>query len=128
MILTDASVVIEQQQRPTGHRRRVIKAHSAAVCGVTVAEVLTGTRNAAEVALVQNLLADFRRLAIPDALWDQVGLDRALLQARGLSFPFPDVALASIAASLGLELWTYDAHFARMAAVLPGLKLFHEPP
>src|SRR5580704_805703 len=107
MILTDASVVIEQQQRPTGHRRQVIKTHAAAVCGVTVAEVLTGTRNIVEVALIQNLLADFQRLAIPDSLWEQVGLDRALLQGRGLNFPFPDVAVASIAASLGLEIWTY---------------------
>jgi len=128
MILADASVVIEQQRRPTANRYQVIKASPAAVCGVTVAEVFTGARTAAEAAFCRNLLADFQCVAIPDSVWEVVGLDRARLQARGLNFPFPDTAVATIAIALDLELWTYDAHFTAIAGVIPGLRLFQEPP
>jgi predicted nucleic acid-binding protein len=42
MILTDSTVVIAHLRRPTLRVQQIIHAYQAAVCGVTVAEVLAG--------------------------------------------------------------------------------------
>jgi len=42
--------------------------------------------------------------------------------------PLIDTALATIAIESGIELWTYDSHFALIQGVLPTLRLFQEPP
>ena len=45
-----------------------------------------------------------------------------------MTVPLIDTALATIAISLDVELWTYDAHCTLIQGVLPALKLFQEPP
>jgi predicted nucleic acid-binding protein len=65
---------------------------------------------------------------IPDALWTDVGTNAAFLRHRGLTVPFADVVIATVAVNAGMELWTYDNHFPLVQAVLPQLQLFQEPP
>ena len=48
--------------------------------------------------------------------------------AKGITVPFPDALIATIAIDNDLELWNYERHFADMQKVLPALKLFQEPP
>ena len=48
--------------------------------------------------------------------------------SAGVTVPFPDVVLVTLAIDSGVELWTRDKHFALMQTVLPALKLFQEPP
>ena len=57
-----------------------------------------------------------------------IGRNQSTLSAHGVTVPLIDTALATIAIAVGIELWTYDAHFTLIQGVLPALKLFQEPP
>jgi|SRR3954463_5957384 predicted nucleic acid-binding protein len=128
MILVDASIVIDYERSGDPKLLRLFKAHAAALCGVTRAEVLYGVRNPADRPRVLAALNSFAQVAIPDALWDAVGDNLATLRAAGLRFPFPDVVLATVAIANDIELWTRDQQFKLIKTVLPALRLFAEPP
>jgi predicted nucleic acid-binding protein len=128
MILTDSSVVIVYERVPTPRLKKIITNASAYVCGVTVAELFAGVRSVKDEAKLRAALADFQILPIADALWETVGRNQASLSANGVTVPLIDTALATIAIAAGIELWTYDSHFALIQGVLPALKLFQEPP
>jgi predicted nucleic acid-binding protein len=128
MILTDTSVVIVYERAPSPRLRRIVADNDAAVCGITVAELFAGVRNPRTEARVQAVLTDFRTLAIPDTLWEQVGRNQSALLVRGVTVPLTDTILAALALSLGVELWAYDTHFNLIQSVIPVLRLFVEPP
>lgn len=128
MILVDTSVVIAYQRTADPKLKRLFGALPVAVCGVTRAEVLHGARSPAERAKVLVLLNAFLVLGIADAVWDEVGDHLAALRAGGLTIPFADAVIASVAMFNGVELWTRDKHFAQVQSLLPALKLFSEPP
>ena len=57
-----------------------------------------------------------------------MGANLAALYGAGLSIPFTDVTIATVAIACGVELWARDRHFPLMAAHLSGLRLFDETP
>ena len=59
---------------------------------------------------------------------EKAGHNQANLAANGLNVPLTDAIIATAAVDMGLESWTYDAHFTAMARLMSGLKLFHETP
>jgi predicted nucleic acid-binding protein len=73
-------------------------------------------------------LGTYRQVPIPGALWDTVGDHLAALRAAGVTVPFPDVAIATVAIANGIELWARDRHFPLIQSILPALRLFQEPP
>ena len=128
MILTDSSILIHQIRTPHPRVMALIQAHNAVVCGVTILEVLSGARTPRQQASAAAMLAAFGRVPTPESVWEIAGRNQAHLAANGLIVPAADTLIATVAIDAGLELWTYDAHFAAMAPLLSGLKLFHEPP
>ena len=128
MILADTTVLIEQQNRPAPKRVQTAVNFAAGICGITVAELYTGVRTPKNESTVQTILGYFHFVPIPDALWEVVGRNQARLGSVGVVVPLAVTAIATVAIANQLELWTYDPHFIRMAAILPGLKLSHEPP
>jgi predicted nucleic acid-binding protein len=128
MVLADTSVVIAHYRNPTARVQRLIAAHSAAVCGVTVAEVYGGARTPAEAARCAAILGIFGRVVTPEDVWEVVGQHQVQLRAGGLTVPLSDTIIATVALTHELELWTYDSHFTLMQRLLPALKLFEEPP
>lgn len=106
----------------------LLPALPVAVCGVTRAEVLCGSLNPANRQKLLTTLAAFQFLPVPDALWDVIGDNLAVLRAGGLTIPFPDAVIVSVAMANGLELWTRDLHFTLVERLLPVLKLFQESP
>jgi len=128
MILVDTSVVIDFIRTGDARLRALFVAHNAAICGITRAEVLYGTRNAAHRPQLIAALNSFSQVAIPDVLWDEVGDNLAALRAGGVTVPFPDAVIATVAISNDIELWTRDAQFLHIQRVLPNLRLFVEPP
>jgi predicted nucleic acid-binding protein len=87
-----------------------------------------GVKSAKDETKLRTALASFRTVPIPDTLWETVGRNQATLRGNGLTLPLTDTAIATLAISLAVDLWTYDAHFALMVPYLSGLKLFQEPP
>lgn len=61
-------------------------------------------------------------------MWDRVGDHLAALRSAGVTVPFADVVIATLAIENDIELWTRDRQFAIIQRVLPALRLFAEPP
>ena len=127
MILVDTSVVIDFSRSGDPAMLATFQAEDAAICGVTRAEVLHGSRDAKHAARLTAALDSFRQEAIPELLWDTIGANLASLRSRAVTVPFADVIIATLAIALDVELWTRDKQFGMIRSVLPALKLFQEP-
>jgi predicted nucleic acid-binding protein len=46
------------------------------------------------------------------------------LSISGVSVPFQDAAIAAVAIEYGLELWTNDRYYKKIADLIPDLILF----
>jgi predicted nucleic acid-binding protein len=80
MILVDTSVVIDWSQGKDANLQRLMPALPVAVCGVTQAELLHGSRDAAHRQKLLTDLASFQFVPTPDALWITVGDNLAELR------------------------------------------------
>ena len=128
MILVDTSVVIDYVKGKDAKLVARLPTLPVAICGIVRAELLCGTRNPKHRGDLLTVLATFGQLTIPDSIWDMVGDNLAALRTGGVTIPFPDTVLATLAIANGMELWTRDKHFPHVQRVLPALKLFQEPP
>lgn len=128
MTLVDASIIIEYLQTRSPILLSTMQSNGAAICGVTRAEVLAGSRNPKQRQSLTALLDSMSQITLDDALWDEVGDHLATLRAAGVTVPFPDAVLSRLAISLDIDLWTRDQHFSLIQKVFPALKLFLEMP
>lgn len=128
MTLVDASVIIDYLQTQSPSLLSTMQASSAAICGVTRAEVLAGSRHPRQQQRLRMLLDSMHQITLDDALWDEVGDHLSTLRGAGVTVPFPDAVLSTLAISLDIELWSRDRHFPLIQQVFPALKLFQEPP
>lgn len=128
MILLDSCVLIDYSRGKDPKLLSLFAALSLAVCGVVRAEVLAGARSATDRNKLIGLLDRVAQVPIPDIFWDAVGDNLRTLRASGITVPFPDVVLVTVAIGNAYEFWTRDAHFGQMQRALPQLKLFQEPP
>src|SRR5438128_4870501 len=99
MILADTSLVIDWSQGRDAKLRRLLPSLPVAVCGVTQAELLHGSRDPAHRQKLLADLAAFQFVPIPDALWITVGDHLAALRSNGLTVPLADAVIAP----LGIE-------------------------
>jgi predicted nucleic acid-binding protein len=128
MILVDTTVVIDFTRTGDPALFHLFVKYDAAICGVVRAELLHGARDPAHRVRLVNALAAFRHITIPDDIWDVVGDHASELRRNGVTVPFGDVILATVAVREGVELWTRDSQFQHVQRVLPALRLFIEPP
>jgi len=128
MILADSTIVVEFLRTNDAKLRGLIVLSPAAICGVTRAEILHGARDAAHRQKLLIALNMFHQLPFPEVFWDQAGDYLASLRAAGVTIPFADALIATVALASDIELWTRDAHFGQVQRVLPALRLFQVPP
>lgn len=128
MILVDSSVIIDYQRTADRKLDTLFRSLPVAICGITRAELRYGARNLADRGNLIVLLNTFQQVAMADAMWDVVGDHLAALRTSGVTVPFPDVVIATVAIENDIELWTRDTQFQLIQTVLPALKLFVEPP
>jgi len=128
MILVDTSVVIDYTKGKDPKLAALMPALPVAVCGITRAELLHGSLDAAHRAKLLIALGAFQSLSIPDALWDDVGYNLATLRKTGITVPIQEAVIATLGITLGIEVCSRDHQFTLMHSVLPTLKLFQEPP
>lgn len=126
MMLLDTSVVIDLFRAQNDRILDVILEQDVAVCGITRAEVLHGARDASHRVKLMAALDLFQSVALPEAIWDQVGDNLAALRASGITVPLADAIIATLAITNDIELWARDQHFLLIRQVLPALKLFQE--
>ena len=128
MILADAGILIAYDRGKDLRLVTLVDTLPVGVCGTTRAEVVAGARTPTERSDTVLMLDTFLQVATPEAVWDRVGDHLAVLRAAGLKVPFPDAVVATRGLLLNVEVWARDPHFPAMAAHLPGLRLFAEPP
>jgi predicted nucleic acid-binding protein len=128
VILTDTSVVIDYIRGKDAKLNAVVPMSPIAVCGFVRAEILYGARDKTHRAKLLKQLDVFHQIDFPELLWDALGDNLAALRRIGLTFPLPDVAIATLSVHEGIEVWARDRHFADIQKVLPALQLFQEPP
>jgi hypothetical protein len=128
MILVDTSVVIDYARGKDAKLVSLLPTLPVAVCGIVRAELLYGSRDPGDRPALLTLLNTFQQVPIPDSMWDIVGDHLAALRAAGITVPFQDVVIATLAIANDIELWTRDAQYAMIQTVLPALHLFQKPP
>lgn len=126
MILLDASIIIERLRARNPALIQDLTVDGA-LCGVTRAEILSGSRNEADRLRLLKVLDGFQQIVTPQALWDEVGDARAVLRAGGLNVPFADTVVAVVAMDCDCELWTIDSHFPAMQRFFSQLQLRLSP-
>lgn len=128
MILVDTNVLIALIRTGDPKLTALLRTHGGAVPGIVRAELLHGVRSAVDRRNTLALFATLGAVPTPEAIWDDVGDNLRALRAHGVTVPFPDALLATLALFHDLELWTRDAHFGLIQGVLPALQPFVEPP
>ncbi len=128
MILLDASVLFDFQRGKDAKLTALVPTLPCCVCGATRSEALKGANDPARRAGTLQLLGTFPAIRTPEAVWDELGDHLAALRRAGLVIPYADVLVATVGIHHGIEVWARDHHFPMMLPVLPGLRLFAEPP
>jgi|SRR5262245_49588981 len=128
MILVDSGVLIDYLRTKDPKLGRLFQSEPVAVCGMTRAEILAGARGAKDRQRLVHFLSTFQQVPIPEAFWDLIGDNRAILYAAGITVPLPDVVVATLGIENDIEVWSRDPHFPLMQKALPRLKLYQEPP
>lgn len=129
-ILIDTCVLIDSV-RAKGTDLKLVRLFAVlplAVAGVVRSELLTGAKDPADRAKLVALLNRFAQFRTAEPLWDKIGDNRAALRRTGVSVPYQDAVLATLAIDADLEVWTRDTQFKMIQRALPALRLFVEPP
>jgi len=90
MILVDSGVLIDFLRSKDPKLDALFRSLPVAVCGITHAEILHGSRSGPDRSRLLVFLSAFQQVPILDSLWDLVGDHLAALRASGIAVPFPD--------------------------------------
>ena len=125
MILIDTSVIINFWRKLTDALKAIFENHDICVSGVSKAELLYGARDSNDFQKIINALSAFQEVLISEGTWSKLGKNLFALKQRGVTVPFQDALIATIAINEGLEIWAYDKHYPMIKNVLTDLKLFN---
>ena len=126
MILVDTNIIISFWRKRDKGIEAIFRNEDVALCGVVKAELMHGAKNPEDMERIKCVLASFPCLDMGKKDWDELGRNLYLLRAHGITVPFQDVVIATVALANDAQVWTEDVHFALMQAVLTKLKLFVE--
>ena len=127
MILVDANIVIAASRSKGAAIRAKIGALPVVIAGIVRCEMIKGARTKFERDNANAICDGYLALDFLPEHWINLGDNLAALRRKGISVPFADVILATIAIANDIEVWSNDRHFPMMQTVLPELKLFVEP-
>jgi hypothetical protein len=127
MVLVDTSAWIELHRRDGNPAvkfavRGLLDEFEATLCGPVEMEYLGGARPAERERLQAwcNILPYVRN---DQKLWRKAAANFALLKQKGVTAPWNDVLIATIALEADCRVYAVDKHFAAMAPIL-SLRLY----
>lgn len=85
--------------------------NTAALCGVTIAELLHGAKSKAEQQKLEFLFAHVHKLAIVEADWPTAGRLLREQRAQGVALALSDALITVVAQRLNLPVLTADSDF-----------------
>jgi len=127
MVLVDSSVWIEATRRKGDLAVKValeglLEEYEAAWCGPVKLEVLGGAR-AEERRKLEFWFDVIPYREMRDGHWDAAKRNAWRLRDKGLTVPWNDVLIATLAVDWEMRVYAHDAHFTAMAPLL-GLSLY----
>lgn len=127
MILLDTNVVIDMINNSQDAHWELLNKEDVVVCGIVIAELYRGIKNAAEKNAVELFVNAVDELPLDsDALgedWKKIGMFIADLRKSGLSVPFQDAVIAYLAIKYKTTLCSNDRHFKLIQTVNEKLQL-----
>ena len=91
---------------------------------MTRAELLHGAVSDKDFAEITTMLEAFDEKAFAADDWQTLGENLYKLRKSGLTVPFSDAIIATLAIKYSIPVWTGDKHFILMQSILPDLKLY----
>jgi len=128
MILVDTSVIIDALQGRDPKLKALFSSLPLTICGVTTAEVLRGARDTVHYSKLVVALSSFTITDVTPNTWTLLSSHLYQLRIQGITVPFQDVLIATVAIENTLSLWTRDFHFQSIQKIVPSLSLYQEPP
>ena len=119
LVDTSALVVLLRRSPPQGTEgvavalQAELRARSAIVSAVTLAELVVGARDATAEARVLDLLHRLPVVAADREVAERAGRMGRRARARGATLPLPDLLIAATAQWIGVPLLTCDSDFGR---------------
>ena len=127
-VVVDASVWIPYLRTPgspLGEQVEVLLEEGRAVMtAVTLAELLQGSRSAAEFETLREVFQDVPKLEEGEGDWVEAARLSSSLRRRGTTLPLIDSCLVAVCLRLGALLLTLDGDFDRV----PGLRRMKPEP
>lgn len=127
MVLVDTSAWIELHRRDGDPAvklgvRGLLDDFEAALCGPVEMEYLGGAKSAERERLQAwcNVLPYLRN---DQKIWRKTAVNFSLLKQKGITAPWNDVLIASIALEHDCRVYAVDRHFTAMAPIL-GFRLY----
>lgn len=117
-------IFIDFWNNPTENLKNVFIKEDIVICGVVRAELLHGAVSAKDFANITTMLEAFDEFHLESPDWQILGENLYRLRKRGISVPFTDAIIATIALKHDIPIWTGDKHFLLIQSVLTGLKLY----
>ena len=124
MILADSNVFIDFWNNPTDNIIRVFEQEEIVICGVVRAELLHGAVSEKDVQTITTMLEAFDEYNLESSDWQTLGEQLYRLRTKGITVPFQDAVIASIAIKYKIPVWTGDRHFALIQNALNGFEIY----
>lgn len=124
MILADTNIFIDFWNNPTKELTEIFAKEDIVICGVIRAELLHGAGSNKDYANITDMLEAFDEKSFMPGDRQTLGSNLYKLRKNGLTVPFSDAIIATIAIKNRISVWTGDKHFALMQNILDDLKLY----
>lgn len=122
-VVVDTSVWVDflrgGRSRDAGAVEELVRSARAVTCGIVLAELLAGVKNAGQRARLSEALAGLDYVEMREQTWRRAGELAAGLRSKGRTLPMSDVIVAALALEHDLSVFTTDNHFRH----IPGLRL-----
>ncbi len=129
MVLVDSSVWIELFRRDGDLRtnlamENLLEEMKATYCGVIKLEVLGGAQGKERI-VISNLFSLVPYLVQKESLWEKAANFQWAARARGLTIPWSDALIATLAQLHQMRVFARDRHFTNLAKA--GFITLYEP-
>ena len=123
MVLADTNVFIDFWNNPTEELTKRFEQEEIVICGVVRAELLHGAVSDKDFAEITVMLEAFDEMSFDNDDWQALGNNLYKLRKSGLTVPFSDAVIATLAIKYSIPIWTGDKHFALIQNVLTDLQI-----
>jgi predicted nucleic acid-binding protein len=128
VVIADTSVWIPYFRNPQSAEQRVldrlIDRDELVMVGVILMELLQGCRTKSDMDGIKDIFSAFPYLETSPAVWARAGEVSSALWRRGVTLPFTDLIIGTLAIENQCEVYSHDPHFQK----IPDLRHYSPTP